>query len=86
MVTNSDEMGITTFYNEQSSFIRYISKRNVRIIDRDMNAQITEARNNKYHKTNRNNEYSTDFSFENWLARPNNTLEKRRRKTVNQQL
>ena len=58
-------MNSTTFYNELSSFARHIPKINVQIIGGDMNTQIGKNVNNKfgfYKISNRNGEYSTDFS------------------------
>ena len=45
----SEETEITTFYSRQSSIVRHITKHNVRIIGRDMNAQI--GKNGKWWKT-----------------------------------
>ena len=44
----SDEMDITTCYYNLSSFAQHISKHNVVIINREMNAQIGKERNGKY--------------------------------------
>ena len=41
-----DETGITTFYNELSSFVQLIPKHNVLIIGGDMNAHIGNHENN----------------------------------------
>ena len=42
---SSDELDITIFYNELSSFVQHISKHNVLIIRGDMNAQIGKDEN-----------------------------------------
>ena len=67
----SEETELVTFCDELSSLVRSISKHNMLVIGRDMNAQIGKNRNNKYslHNTsNRNGQHLTDFIIENRLT------------------
>ena len=64
----SEENELVTFYEELSSLVGSIPKRNLLVIGGDMNAQIGKNRNNKYslHNTsNRNGQHLIDFMIEN---------------------
>ena len=76
----SDEMFYITLYNMLSPLVCAILKHNVLIIGGDMNAQIDKNENNKFYLhnlSNRNEEYLTDFSFENRLTCLNTIFQKR---------
>ena len=76
----SEETELVTFYEELSSLVRSIPKRNLLVIGGDMNAQIGKNRNNKYslHNTsNRNGQHLTDFMIENRLTCLNTNYQKR---------
>ena len=69
-----------TFYNELSSLVRSIPKRNLLIIGGDMNARIGKNRHKKYslHNTsNRNGQHLTDFMIENRITCLNTNYQKR---------
>ena len=68
-------------YDELSSIVRSIPKRNMLVIGVDMNAQIGEKRkttNTAFHNTsNRNGQHLTDFMIENRLACLNTNYQKK---------
>ena len=79
----SDETDLIIFYNELSSLILSIPKRNVLIIGGDMNAQIGKNVNNKFslhNSSNRNGKHLTDFTQENRLTCLNTKFQKRKGK------
>ena len=76
-------MGINTFNNQLWFLVRHITKHNILIIGRDMNAQIGKDGNNKfflYNSLKRNGLYLAEFSLDNRIAYLNNKLEKRKKK------
>ena len=79
----SDETDLIAFYSELSSLVRSISKHNVLIFSRDINAQIGKNVNNKFslhNSSNRNGEHLTDFTLENRLTCLDTKFQKRKRK------
>ena len=80
----SEETELVAFYNDISSLVRSIPRRNVQVIGRDMNAQIGKNEINKYslHNTsNRNGQHLTDFMIENRLTCLNTNYQKREGKS-----
>ena len=78
-----DETDLITFYNELSSLFCSISKHNVLIVTRDMNAQIGKNVNIKFslhNSSNRNGEHLSDFTLENRLTCLNTKFQKRKGK------
>ena len=76
----NEETDLITFYNELSSLVRSITKRNIVIISGDINAQIGKNVNNLFrlhHSSNRNRERLTDFTLENRLKCLNTKFQKR---------
>ena len=76
----SEETYLIAFYNELSSLVRNIPKRNILVIGGDMNTQIGKNLNNKFssHNTaNRNGEHLRDFTLENRLTCLNTKFQKR---------
>ena len=79
-INDSEETELVAFYDELSSLVRSIPKRNLLVIGGDMNAQIGKNGNNKYslHNTsNRNGQHLTDFMRENRLTCLNTNYQKR---------
>ena len=75
--TVSAENYVTEFYNNMSSFTRYIPKHNVLIIAVDFNAHLGIAHDNKYayHIETKRNGYLLDhFLIENDLKSLNTTF------------
>ena len=69
-----------TFYDDLSSLVCSIPKRNVLVISGDINAQIGKNRNHKYslhNLSNRNGQHLTDFTTENRLTSLNTNFQKR---------
>ena len=76
----NEETEIVAFYDELSSLVRSITKHNVLVIGRNMNAKIGKNWNRKYipHNTsNRNGQHLTDFTIEKRLTCPNTNFQKR---------
>ena len=76
----SEETELIAFYDELSSLVCSIPKRNVLVIAGNMNAQIGKNRNHKfslYNSSNRNGQHLTDFTIENRLTCLNTSFQKR---------
>ena len=76
----SDEDDVSEFYNNMSSFTRYVPKHNVLIIAGDFNAYLGIDHDNKfaYHtETNRNGYLLDHFIIENGLKSLNNKFQKK---------
>ena len=76
----SEETELVAFYDELSSLVRSIRKRNMQVIGGDMNAQIGKNGNNTYslhNMSNRNGQHLTNFMIENRLTCLNTNNQKR---------
>ena len=79
----SDESNVTEFYNNKSSFTRYVPKHNLLIIVGDFNAQLGIDNDNKYSyhtETNRNGYILDHFKIDNGLKSLNTRFQKKRNK------
>ena len=79
----SEETDLIVFYNELSSLVRRILKRNVLVIGGDMIAQIGKNVNHNFsllNSSNRNGEHLTDFMLKNRLTCLNTKFQKRKGK------
>ena len=77
-INTSEETDITIYHGTPLAW--HITKHNVQIIVRDMNAQIGKDENNKFslhNLLNRNGEYLADFSLKNSLSCLNTKFQKR---------
>ena len=80
----SEETELIAFYDDLSSLVRSIPKRNV--IGRDINAQIGKNGNHKFslhNSSNRNGQHLTDFTIENRLTCLKTNFQKREGKLWN---
>ena len=76
----SEETELIAFYDELSSLVLIMPKRNILVIGGDMNAQIGKNVNHKFglnNSSNRNEQHLTDFTIENRLTGLNTNFQKR---------